>query len=1328
MRNRLVVGVALVGVTVVAAGAPGLLIVSADLNDAQNLVTLAQLNQQAVTLSHSLADERDEVVVFIAAGREQAGGDGDSGEGGGADGGKKSGHEVSATRSTRVDRQIDEIRAAATASPGLLRDLATVPSLRRAALTGKGSALEAYRAYSDVIAKLQALADELAEKAPAEAADGTRAPADLGRAVEQASATRGLLLAALAVPGGQSAQPQIDPVTGLALEPSAGGDSKKNDELRDSLSAAAQQSRVRELGALADFDQAAGAEARDSFAATVTGPDVKAADGFLTQLTDRPELSESERQADQEKVGAALSARIDQMRGVESGLGSSQVAQLEKLRDDGVTDLELRVALLGGCLLIAVGVSTAVARTLTRPLAVLRIGAARVAGAPETEEPIRFTGRNDEFAQVVRSLNALHGKLLDLSSRTDQLDSDRSDLIGAREKVVAQRSELQEATAEIGVQLQQLRHTVHHTFVNLSLRTLGLVERQLAVIEGLEEREQEPDRLATLFKVDHLATVMRRHSENLLLLAGYEHAHAPTGPVPLVDVLRAAVSEIERYERVTIHELPQHIQVAGFVADDLSHLVAELLENAASFSPSDAEVELSGWLLENGEVMLSVEDQGVGLSAARLEELNALLAEPTAEPEAGTGQVADGLGLRVTGLLAARHGVRVELREHEQGGVAAVVVLPQALLPAVAAEPREPRPKDKQADKAPTFRLPGSVAESNSNALPGRSEPEPDPLVVAAEQAILKAEATGSLHAVSADADDPAGDRPGAGIRAGARPGVDAGAGDRAEAGDPSGEAALGADAADGAARARGTDTGAGPDAAGTVLPRRGAGGKSADADEEALWAAAEARNAAAARARDTDTGVDTAPDAAEAAARGRGAGGKLREAAEEALWAAAEARSGAPGSVRDAADAAVPARGAGVDSADAAEEALWAAAEARGVAGPGRDAAGVGGDAADALVSGRGTDVDPAEAEEALWAAAEARNARSGAVGPARDADADDEALWAAAEARNGRSGAAGGAEAARDADADEEALWAAAEARSKGAGAVTGAVPVSAATDALSEALSRLNTEDAAAAAAAEEALWAAAEARSAASGQVGGVDAAEAHGASAGGPDQEHVSAAAALSEAVDRLNAEDAAAAEEALWAAAEARSAAGGQVGGVDAAEAAAAALRAAATARDASSDGSVRGDGPGAPEGTPARPGRDVAPAPVAPGPYAIGPDAHERTPDQDTFTMRLPRQPGATPPRTGDGSPAPARGERVTDKGLPKRTPKIVTPVPLAPQERTGSIDAEELRRRLGGFHQGAKNGRRDVEAELAGQTAPGERTAVHTEETGETVEEARS
>ncbi|MFE4055095.1 sensor histidine kinase [Streptomyces sp. NPDC059096] len=405
------------------------------------------------------------------------------------------------------------------------------------------------------------------------------------------------------------------------------------------------------------------------------------------------------------------------MRGVESSLGAGQIERLAQIRDDDVTGLELQIALLGGCLIIAVGVSTAVARTLTRPLAVVRLGAARLSAAPATEEPIRFTGRNDEFAQVVRSVNALHLKLLDLAGRAERLDSDRSDLLGAREKVDEQRAELQDRTAELTAQLQRLRHTVHHTFVNLSLRTLGLVERQLGVIEGLEDREQDPERLATLFKLDHMATVMRRHSENLLVLAGHDRGHGPTGPVPLVDVLRAAVSEIERYERVVIQELPSHTQVAGFAADDLSHLVAELLENAASFAPPETEVRLSGWMLESGEVMLSVQDQGIGMSVERLAELNARLADPESpgEPPRGPrGGEGEGLGLRVAALLAARHGVQVELREHQQGGVAAIVVLPTSLLPAVAPAPVPP--VTVQPDAAPA----AAAAEAPA-ALPTRT-------------------------------------------------------------------------------------------------------------------------------------------------------------------------------------------------------------------------------------------------------------------------------------------------------------------------------------------------------------------------------------------------------------------------------------------------------------------------------------------------------------------------------------------------------------------------------------------------------------------------------
>ncbi|MFE4531423.1 nitrate- and nitrite sensing domain-containing protein [Streptomyces anulatus] len=784
VRSRLVAGVAVVGVIVIAAGAPAVLGASTDLTESQRLVTLAQLNQQAVTLAHSLADERDAITAYIADGRDEKADD-------------SAGAKNRTARTTRVDQQIDEIHEAASAA--LRRDLSTVPSLRRDALTGKGSALEAHQAYSDVIAKLHGIAAELAEKTPPRAADATRAPLTLGGASEQASATRGLLLAALAVPSPE-AQTRTDPFTGLPVATQDEGDTRAGRE-RDELSAAAQQARVRELAALADFDQAANPEARDKLSATVTGSEVNDAEKYLTRLTDRPELSEAERRISSKKLEAALSARVDRLRSVESALTTGQVQDLEGLRDDDVTALELSIALLGGCFLLAVGVSTAVARTLTQPLAVLRIGAARLAEDPESAEPVRYTGRNDEFAQVVRSMNSLHGRLTtlhqDVTGRVESLTGERTKLIEGREALVAQRAELQTRTTELATQLEQLRNTVNHTFVNLSLRTLGLVERQLGVIEGLEEREQDPERLATLFKLDHMATVMRRHSENMLVLAGAEHGHGHAGPIPLVDVARAAVSEIERYERVTIQSLPPHAQIAGFAADDLSHLLAELLENATSFSPPDSHVELSGWLLESGEVMLSVSDAGIGMSTVRMGELNARLADPASfEPgERHIDMTGAGLGLQVTSLLAARHGVRVQLREQKGSGVTAVVVLPSALLP--NSLPASSPPAVQLPGDAPTLNLPGSVAEANSNALPSRSPlpsstpgpgtpaeaqptpapaPEPeaasepeaenapeaavepvpavDPLIVAAERTIRENAAAEAAAAENAEADE----------------------------------------------------------------------------------------------------------------------------------------------------------------------------------------------------------------------------------------------------------------------------------------------------------------------------------------------------------------------------------------------------------------------------------------------------------------------------------------------------------------------------------------------------------------------------------------------
>lgn len=721
VRNRLIVAVAVVAAVVAGAGAPSVIAAYGELSDSQDLVTLAGQTEDALALAHSLADERDEVTSYVAAGRPES-------------------KAPSEQRSTRVDRQVDELRTDPDTPSWLRTDLDGIAAVRRSALTGQSSARQAHQAYSAIIAELHGLAEQLAEQTPPRAGSGAHALAELDTAVQQAAAARGLLLAALNVP--HSTKTVYNPVTGLSTqtETSSEADTKQ----RDALSAAAQQARVRSDAALAAFRETAPEAARGSYDSTVTGPEVNSAGSYLKKLTDQPSLSDSELGTGTKKVDTALSARIDLMRGAESALYDHRTKDLAKLRDDDVTTLEIRIALLGALLLVAIGITTALARTLTRPLAVLRLGSARVAGTEDAtaEEPIAFTGRNDEFAQVVRSVNALHAQAATLAERVATLEADRKHLIGQRQKMADAREELRSELADATAQLERLRTGIGSTFVNLALRTLGLVERQLGVIEGLEEREQDPDRLATLFKLDHFATVMRRHSENLLVLAGTEHVQQHPGPVPLVDVVRAAVSEIERYERVRIAALPPHAHLAGFAADDLSHLLAELMENATGFSPPDQPVEVSGWLLENGEIMLSVQDEGIGMADDRMTRLNARLAD--VDPEAAYDQEGEeglGLGLYVVARLAGRHGVRVRLREQKQGGTAAVVVVPRPLL---AAAPSSAVPAAGPAHSGTgTFSLPGADAEVNSNVLHARAKDGgADPLVALAERAVRQSEAT----------------------------------------------------------------------------------------------------------------------------------------------------------------------------------------------------------------------------------------------------------------------------------------------------------------------------------------------------------------------------------------------------------------------------------------------------------------------------------------------------------------------------------------------------------------------------------------------------------
>ncbi|MFD9727719.1 nitrate- and nitrite sensing domain-containing protein [Streptomyces sp. NPDC059072] len=679
VRRRLVVGVAVTGLTVLAAGAPAVVSATRELNDSQHLVTLAEQTGQALTLTHLLGDERDAVVEYAAKGRP-----------GNAKGPVQE-------RIARTDRQLAEVQA--DADEATARSLARIRAVRTEAVDGKGSALAAHQAYAGVIAELLAPGDRLAELTPPRATAAlatTRPLAPLGQAVEQASATRGLLLAALAVPRGEQLP---------------------NSAVVDELTTAAQRARVREQAALDDFARAARPDVRQTLAATVTGPEVKAADDYLKKLTDRPTLASADRKTDAGAVGSALTARLDRMRSVESTLAGQRSSALAAQRDDDVTRLELVIAAMGVLFLFAVGFATAVARSLTRPLSVLRRGAERLATPEGSVEPVRFTGRNDEFAEVVRHLNAVREQTVSLHTKIAGLDADKRRINGRNEALSAGREALEEELTQLRAGLEEHRRVMSTTSVSLSRRTLGLVERQLAVIEELESKEQDPDRLSTLFKLDHLATVMRRHNENLLVLAGQEHGHGQGLPVPLVDVMRAAVSEIERYERVDLAVLPACTQVAGHAADDISHVLAELLENATTFSPPDVKVKVSGWLSDSGDVVLSVVDEGIGITEDRLESLNARLSTPDAYDEEPEEEHGLGLGLYVAGRLAARHGVTAELRAPRHGGTEALVVVPVSLLPTT---PPVSPVHTLSTPGASALHLPGVIAEANENTLLAR--------------------------------------------------------------------------------------------------------------------------------------------------------------------------------------------------------------------------------------------------------------------------------------------------------------------------------------------------------------------------------------------------------------------------------------------------------------------------------------------------------------------------------------------------------------------------------------------------------------------------------
>ncbi|MBO0809602.1 MAG: sensor histidine kinase, partial [Actinobacteria bacterium] len=257
-------------------------------------------------------------------------------------------------------------------------------------------------------------------------------------------------------------------------------------------------------------------------------------------------------------------------------------------------------------------------------------------------------------------------------------------------RAAAAIARLQQAAVAAAAGEASLRSGVGQVFVSLARRNQSLLQRQLRLIDALEQKAQDPAALADLFPLDHLTTRMRRHAEGLIILSGAAPGRSWSEPVPVIDVVRGAVAEVEDYQRVNVLTRAEDA-VAGAAVADVVHLLAELIENATLFSPSGTRVEVRAERVANG-FAVEIDDRGLGIKPAQLDAINQRLATP---PDFDLAN-ADQLGLFVVGKLAARHGIRVMLRASPYGGTTAIVLMPNSIVVPVAeaaALPSRPAPR-----------------------------------------------------------------------------------------------------------------------------------------------------------------------------------------------------------------------------------------------------------------------------------------------------------------------------------------------------------------------------------------------------------------------------------------------------------------------------------------------------------------------------------------------------------------------------------------------------------------------------------------------------------
>jgi signal transduction histidine kinase len=636
VRSRLLLLVIIPTVTALAAGG---IFIASSVQSAfvfQRVLTLANMSGKVTGLVQALQSEREDTVQFIVLG---------SGNGG------RGASPTSATPPTPELGKLSQDYAVTAGWADQVKALASE-------IDGSYPVL----AQQDTQAALTAIGNLSAIRA---ASTGTRLPASIV-IEEYATAINTLLTVESQIAVGSSDSTLAGTVRVLGLVSSMKEQASQQQALLTSalrsdlvslgqfgptLQSALTDALAQQQGDLNEFDTAATVDQRQSFNSVLSSAAVVRAQAQEQQaislassgVATDPTISDA---------SSALSYVVSGMRSVEQQFADSVTARSGSLRGSAITSaivFSLAVALLLGVALIA---TTVVGRSMVRPLSRLRNGALKIA---ETRLP-----------DIVRRMNETDGEGVPLE--VEPIDVDSSDEIG---EVARAFDQVHREAVRLAANEAALRGNVNAMFVNLSRRSQSLVERQIHAITKLERGEQDSKRLASLFQIDHLATRMRRNSENLLVLAGHELSRRWSRPVALVDVLRAAVSEIERYERVTLNVQPG-ISVRKEAVSDVVHLTAELVENATTFSAADTPVTIAAHLLGSGGALVEITDKGLGMPAEHMVAANWRLDNPPVVDVA----VSRRMGLFVVARLAARHGIRVRLQPGPSGGVSALVWLP----------------------------------------------------------------------------------------------------------------------------------------------------------------------------------------------------------------------------------------------------------------------------------------------------------------------------------------------------------------------------------------------------------------------------------------------------------------------------------------------------------------------------------------------------------------------------------------------------------------------------------------------------------------------------